>query len=101
MWVVLQPKVCLRESYWDMRPSCPEASALADVGDCSEIFFPLLLRLMNWFVGSSGDGIDDVLTLLPEGVSIARSGICPGSSFGGGGRFVVSQDTGVELLDHV
>ena len=60
MWVVLQPKVYLRESYWDMRPSCPEASALADVGDCSEIFFPLLLRLMNWFIGSSGDGIDDV-----------------------------------------
>ena len=60
MWVVLQPKICLREGYWDMRPSCPEASTLADVGDCSEIFFPLLLCLMDWFVGSSGDGIDDV-----------------------------------------
>ena len=60
MWVVLQPKVCLRESYWDMRPCCPEASALADMGDCSEIFFPLLLCLMDWFIGSSGDGIDDV-----------------------------------------
>ena len=60
MWVVLQSKVCLRESYWDMRPCCPEASAFADVGDCSEIFFPLLLCLMDWFVGSSGDGIDDV-----------------------------------------
>jgi len=42
-----------------------------------------------------------MLTLLPEGVSIARSGICPGSSFGGGGKFVVSQESGVELLDHV
>jgi len=42
-----------------------------------------------------------MFTLLPEGASIARSGICPGSSFGGGGRFVVSQDNGVELLDHV
>jgi hypothetical protein len=41
-----------------------------------------------------------MLTLLPEGVSIARSGICPGSSFGGGGKFVVSHESGVELLDH-
>jgi len=32
--------------------------------------------------------------MLPEGVSLAVSGICPGSSFGGGGK-------GVELLDHV
>ena len=60
MWVVLQSKVCLRESYWDMRPSCLEASALADVGDDSKVFFVLLLRLMYWFVGSSGDDIDDV-----------------------------------------
>ena len=60
MWVVLQPKVCLLERYWDMQPSCSEASALADVGDGSEVFFALLLRLMYWFVGSSGDGIDDV-----------------------------------------
>ena len=60
MWVVLQSKVCLRESYWDMRPRCPETSAFIDVGDCFEIFFPLLLCLMDWFVGSSGDGIDDV-----------------------------------------
>ena len=35
-----------------------------------------------------------MLTMLPEGASVALSGICPGSSFGGGGR-------GVELLDHV
>jgi len=41
-----------------------------------------------------------MLTLLPEGVLIAHSGICPGSSFGGGGKFVVSQESGVELLDH-
>ena len=60
MWVVLQLKVCLRERYWDMRPSCSEASALTDVGNGSKVFFTLLLRLMYWFVGSSGDGIDDV-----------------------------------------
>jgi len=35
-----------------------------------------------------------MLTMLPEGASVALSGICPGSSFGGGGR-------GVELLDRV
>ena len=35
-----------------------------------------------------------MLTMLPEGTSVALSGICPGSSFGGGGR-------GVDLLDHV
>ena len=35
-----------------------------------------------------------MLTILPEGASAALSGICPGSSFGGGGK-------GVELLDHV
>ena len=29
-----------------------------------------------------------MLTMLPEGASFARSGICPGSSFGGGGRLV-------------
>ena len=37
-----------------------EASALADVGNGSKVFFALLLRLMYRFVGSSGDGIDDV-----------------------------------------
>jgi hypothetical protein len=35
-----------------------------------------------------------MLTMLPEGASPALSGICPDSSFGGGGK-------GVELLDHV
>ena len=35
-----------------------------------------------------------MLTILPEGASAALSGICLGSSFGGGGK-------GVELLDHV
>ena len=35
-----------------------------------------------------------MLTMLPEGVSLVLSGICSGSSFGGGGK-------GVELLDHV
>ena len=60
MWVVLQSKVCLRERYWDIRPSCSEASALVDVGNGSKVFFALLLRLMYWFVRSSGDGIDDV-----------------------------------------
>jgi len=60
MWVVLQPKVCLRERYWDMRPSCSEASAFTHMRDSSEVFFVLPLRLMNRFIGSSGDGIDDV-----------------------------------------
>jgi len=35
-----------------------------------------------------------MLTILPEVASVSLSGICPGSSFGGGGK-------GVELLDHV
>ena len=35
-----------------------------------------------------------MLTMLSDGPSLALSGICPGSIFGGGGR-------GVELLDHV
>ena len=35
-----------------------------------------------------------MLTMLPEGPSPVLSGICPGSSFGGGGK-------GLELLDHV
>jgi len=35
-----------------------------------------------------------MLTMLPEGVSLALSGICHGSSFAGGGK-------GVELLNHV
>jgi len=35
-----------------------------------------------------------MLTIQPEGAFAALSGICPGSSFGGGGK-------GVELLDHV
>ena len=35
-----------------------------------------------------------MLTILSEGVSLVLSGICPGSSFGGGGK-------GVELLDHM
>jgi hypothetical protein len=35
-----------------------------------------------------------MLIMLPEGPSPALSSICPGSSFGGGGK-------GVELLDHV
>ena len=35
-----------------------------------------------------------MLTMLPEGASLALSGICPSSSFGRGGK-------GMELLDHV
>jgi len=35
-----------------------------------------------------------MLIIPPDGASAALSGICPGSSFGGGGK-------GVELLDHV
>ena len=60
MWIVLQPKIYLCEGYWDMRPSCLETSAHADVGNSSKVFFALLLHLMYRFVGSSGDGIDDV-----------------------------------------
>ena len=60
MWVVLQPKICLCEGYQDMRPSCSETFVLADMRDSSEVFFALPLHLKYWFVGSSGDGIDDV-----------------------------------------
>ena len=60
MWVVLQPKICLCEGYRDVRPSCSEASAFAHVRDSFEVFFALPLRLKHWFVGSPGDGIDDV-----------------------------------------
>ena len=35
------------------------------------------------------------------GDSFALSGICPGSSFGGGGRFAGLYNWGVELLDQV
>jgi len=60
MWVVLQSKICLCEGYRDMRPSCSEAFAFADMRHSSEVFFVLSLRLKHWCVGSSGDGIDDV-----------------------------------------
>ena len=99
MLVVLQPKVCLCEGYRDMRPSCSEAFALADMRNCSEVLLVLPLCLK---IGSLDPPEMALMmfTLLPEGASIARSGICPGSSFGGRGR-VVSQENGVELLDHV
>ena len=60
MWVVLQPKVCLCEGYRDMRPKGSEAFASAHMRDSSKVFFVLPLCLKHWFVGSSGDGIDDV-----------------------------------------
>ena len=89
MWVVLQPKVCLRERYWDMRPSCSEASAFTHMRDSSEVFFACL------FVSNTGSFDPPemalmMLTLLPEGALLAHSGICPGSSFGGGGKLIGS-----------
>ena len=83
-----------------MRPSCSEAFALADMRNCSEVLLALPLCLKHCSLDPPEMALM-MFTLLPEGASIARSGICPGSSFGGGGRFVVSQDNGVELLDHV
>jgi len=89
MWVVLQPKVCLGERYWDMRPSCSEASAFTHMRDSSEVFFACL------FVSNTGSFDPPemalmMLTLLSEGASLACSGICPGSSFGGGGKLIGS-----------
>ena len=60
VWVVLQPKVCLCEGYRDMRPSCSEAFALADMRNCSEVLLALPLCLKHWFIRPSGDGVDDV-----------------------------------------
>ena len=60
MRVVLQPKICLCEGYQDMRPRCSEAFAFAHMRDSSKVFFVLPLRLVHWFIGSFGDGIDDV-----------------------------------------
>ena len=34
--------------------------AFADMRDGAEVFFPLALRLVYWFIRSAGDGIDDV-----------------------------------------
>ena len=74
MWVVLQPKVCLCERYWDMRPSCSEASAL--------LTWETVLKysLRCFFVSCTGS-LDPpemalmMLTLLPEGPSLALSGM--------------------------
>ena len=60
MGVMLQLKICLCEGYRNMRPRSSEALAFAHMRDSSEVFFALSLRLVHWFVGSSGDGIDDV-----------------------------------------
>ena len=60
MGVMLQPKICLCEGYRNMRPRCSEALAFAHMRDSSEVFFALSLRLVHWFIGSSGDGIDEV-----------------------------------------
>ena len=60
MRVVLKPKIYLCEGYRDMRPRGSEAFAFAHMRHSSKVFFVLLLRLMLWFVGSSGDDVDDV-----------------------------------------
>ena len=60
MRVMLQPKICLCEGYRDMRPKGSEAFAFAHMRDSSKVFFVLPLHLKYWFVGSSGDGVDDV-----------------------------------------
>ena len=89
MWVVLQLKICLCEGYQDMRPSCSETFVLADMRDSSEVFFACLL-VSNTGSFDPPEMALMMLTLLPEGASLARSGICPGSSFGGGGKLVGS-----------
>ena len=48
--VMLKPKVSFGEGNWDMRPGGAEMFAFANVRDCAEVFFPLTLRLMHWFV---------------------------------------------------
>ena len=60
MWIMLQSEICLCERYRDMRPRSSETFAFVHMRYCSEIFFALSLRLVHWFIGPSGDGIDDV-----------------------------------------
>jgi hypothetical protein len=60
MWVMLQPKICLCEGYRDVRPRDSKEFAFTYMRDGSEVFFALLLRLVHWLIGSSGDGVDDV-----------------------------------------
>ena len=50
MWVVLKSKVRFGECDWDMGPGGAEMLAFAHMRDCAEIFFPLLLRLVDRLV---------------------------------------------------
>jgi len=60
MRVVLQPKIFLCERYRDVGPRCAEVLAFANMRHSSEVFLALSLCLVDWLVGSSGDGVDDV-----------------------------------------
>ena len=60
MRVVLKPEVGFGEGDRDMRPRGAEMLAFADMRDGAEVFFPLMLCLMNWLIRSAGDGIDDI-----------------------------------------
>ena len=60
MRVVLQPKICLCEGYRDVGPWSAELFAFADMRHGSETCFALPLRIVDWLIGSAGDGIDDV-----------------------------------------
>ena len=48
--VVAPPEVSFGEGDWDVRPGSAEMLAFADMRDSAEVFFPLTLRLMHWFI---------------------------------------------------
>ena len=50
VWVVLKPEVSFGECDWDVGLGSAEMLAFARVRDCAEVFFPLMLRLVYWFI---------------------------------------------------
>jgi len=60
MWVVLKPEVGFGECDWNVGPGSAEMLAFADMRDGAEVFFPLMLCLVNWLIRFTGDGIDDI-----------------------------------------
>jgi len=48
--VVLKSKVGFGEGNWDVGPRGAEIFAFANMRHCVEVFFPLTLRLMHWFI---------------------------------------------------
>ena len=75
MRVVLQPKICMREGYRDVRPQSSETFAFAHMRHCSQVFSELPLRHVHWIIGPSGDGIDDVDHAAEGGVTCSLWGL--------------------------